>query len=325
VTIRDGKRHGVQSCDIHDMGAGGVIVRAGDRKTLEPAEHFMVNNHIHNFSQVIRVYAPAVHIHNESVGVRVAHNLIHDTPHVALQYGGNNHLIEFNEIYNFSQVGNDMGAIYSWLDWTSRGTTIRHNYIHDSQRGKGIYWDDGDSGDTAYGNILANLESGIFIGGGHDNKAINNLLLNCTQTALYLDGRGVERNFSLSNQALMKPMNAVDIRNPPWSTQYPALARMVEPDFRRELPLGTVFEKNLAVNCKKLYNFPPEKAALWEVQLKQNQLAEDKEQRLAKSLAAGKLDMAFIRKHLPGFDDLAFSKVGLQKDDYRSDVKSRFQ
>ena len=51
----------------------------------------------------------------------VAHNLIHDLPHAAVVYTGNDHTIEFNEVHNVALDSGDAGAFYTWNDWTSRG------------------------------------------------------------------------------------------------------------------------------------------------------------------------------------------------------------
>ena len=74
---------------------------------------------------------------NNNVGMYVAHNEIHGTPHVGIWYSGNNHLFEYNNIYDICRVSNDMGAFYSWNDWTSYGNVIRYNYIHDAEQAHG--------------------------------------------------------------------------------------------------------------------------------------------------------------------------------------------
>ena len=57
------------------------------------AGHRVVNNHIHHFAQIERVYAPGVNVgftggggggHHVAVGMYVANNLIHDTPHAGV-------------------------------------------------------------------------------------------------------------------------------------------------------------------------------------------------------------------------------------------------
>ena len=43
-----------------------------------------------------RVYTPGISL--QGVGNRASHNLIHNAPHMAMGFGGNDHLTEFNEL-----------------------------------------------------------------------------------------------------------------------------------------------------------------------------------------------------------------------------------
>ena len=70
---------------------------------------------------------PAVSL--QGVGNRATCNLIDNAPHQAISFGGNEHLIEFNEIHSVCFESNDAGAIYSGRDWTMRGTVIRNNLL----------------------------------------------------------------------------------------------------------------------------------------------------------------------------------------------------
>lgn len=98
VAIEGGTDCGVLGCDIHTVGARGVILQGGELKSLTPGRHFVANCHIHDFTRVDRVYAPAVHLFG--VGNRVAHNLLCDSPHHAIRLEGHEHLIELNEIHS---------------------------------------------------------------------------------------------------------------------------------------------------------------------------------------------------------------------------------
>ena len=115
------------------------------------------NNHIHLYGRWNRMYQPAVTI--GGVGHRVAHNRIHDAPHMAVSFNGNDHVIEFNEIHHVCTESNDAGAIYSGRDWTWRGTVIRHNLFYEITgfQGKGwvgVYLDDMLCGTLIYGNLF---------------------------------------------------------------------------------------------------------------------------------------------------------------------------
>ncbi|HID05914.1 MAG TPA: right-handed parallel beta-helix repeat-containing protein, partial [Armatimonadetes bacterium] len=122
VRISGGKANGVIDCDIYGVGDGGIVLSGGDRRTLTPAGHYAENNHIHHYARWNRMYRPAIALNG--VGNRAVHNLIHDAPHQAIGFSGNDHVIEFNEIHHVCTESNDAGAIYSGRDWTWRGTVI---------------------------------------------------------------------------------------------------------------------------------------------------------------------------------------------------------
>lgn len=248
IVIRRGRRHAVERCEVEQMGGRGISVQGGDRATLTPCGDEVVSNHIHDFGQVKPVYSPAVLITSDSVGVRVAHNLVHDAPHVGILYGGNNNTLEYNEIYRVCLDTDDMGAFYTWHDWTSWGNVVRYNYIHDSPRVNGIYCDDGDSGDEIYGNVLQNLSIGVFVGGGHHNIATGNIVIHC-QRGLHVDARGVKRGYNLQNKSMVDRVRSVHPEREPWAGAFPELKKVLT--FHPELPTGTVFESNLLVDCPK--------------------------------------------------------------------------
>ena len=166
VVLDGGKNHIVLSCDLHHLGAGGVWLGGGDEASQPrvPAGHSVINNHIHDFSELSLVYAPGVNCgftggggggHHPAVGMLVAHNLIHDTPHGAVLFGSMDSVFEYNEIYRWCLVSNDLGAFYSY-DLRTRhfgNITFRYNFMHDSRIGDGIYFDHDHPDMKVIGNI----------------------------------------------------------------------------------------------------------------------------------------------------------------------------
>ena len=193
VTIDGGTGHGVLGCDIFDTGDGGVSLDGGDRKTLRPGGHFVENCHFARQGRWSKCYVPAVLI--GGVGQRASHNLIHDHPHCAILFNGNDHLIEFNEIHHIALETGDVGAIYTGRDYTYRGNRIRHNFIHDTggvgMGSMGIYMDDCVSGTEIFGNIFYKVQRAAFLGGGRDHQVVNNIFVDCNY-AVELDGRGLD-------------------------------------------------------------------------------------------------------------------------------------
>jgi hypothetical protein len=193
VVINGGTNHGVVSCDVFDTGDGGVSLSGGDRQTLTPGGHFVENCHFQRQARWSRCHAPAVLL--SGVGQRVSHNLMHDHPHCAILFTGNDHLIEFNDIHHIALETGDVGAIYTGRDYSFRGNRIRHNYIHETggvgMGSMGVYMDDCVSGTEVFGNVFYKVHWAMFIGGGRDHRVENNLLVDC-DPAVRADGRGLD-------------------------------------------------------------------------------------------------------------------------------------
>jgi len=250
VTIFNGQDHGVQGCDMHDMGGGGVYLVGGDRAKLLPAGHFAENNHIHHFGRWDRMYRPGLFL--SGVGLRAAHNLIHDAPHSAILFGGNDHTIEFNEIHNVCNESHDCGAIYAGRSWTLRGHVIRHNYLHhlcgkDGGPCNGIYLDDLFSSAVVQGNIFFQVWKPIFLGGGRDNVVENNIFIDCPK-ALHVDGRalgwcGPHADGRIKEAQEKGTIGGVRYREPPFSERYPQLVNILDDDPKS--PRGNVVRRNI--------------------------------------------------------------------------------
>jgi hypothetical protein len=244
VKIQGGTQHGVQSSDFYNLGEGGVALNGGDRRTLTPARHYAVNNHFHDLSQVLKTYAPAVNV--SGVGMLVAHNLIHDLPHAAILYSGNDHVFEYNEIHNIALDSGDVGAFYTGNDWTSRGNVLRYNYVHHASGANAFYIDDGDSGVSVLNNLIYRTAYGVFIGGGHDNTARGNFMVETAHAAIHLDARGIARHYDTTDKHKMDLLAGVDYRHAPWSDRYPELLHILE---HPELPTGNTIEGNTLIGC----------------------------------------------------------------------------
>jgi hypothetical protein len=260
IAVSGGSHNVVRSCDLADLGEAGIRLTGGDRKTLTPCNHLAENNHIQRVGVLRKTYAPGILIGSgwgggggdgNTVGCRVRHNLIHDTPHCGILYGGNDHVIELNEVARTVLTSHDMGAIYTQGDWGSQGNVVRHNYIHDSPRAIGVYLDDGDSGDTVEGNLFVRNMNGPSVCGGHHNVVTGNIVFDCNRSGLYIDARGVARGYDLASRHFQK-LKALPFQQPPWSTRFPQLARLTETDPR--IPRDNRITRNVVARCPKAEN-----------------------------------------------------------------------
>jgi hypothetical protein len=234
VTVAGGTQHGVTGCEIYNVGDSGISLSGGDRKTLQPAGHYATDNHVHHYSRAALTYRTAINAHG--VGNRIAHNLLHDAPHMAIGLSGNEHVVEFNEVHTVCMDTDDAGALYFGRDWTWRGNIIRYNYFHDIGKFKGgigvqsVYLDDWSSGTTVFGNVFCRASRGVLVGGGRNNTVENNIFVDCTP-AVHVDSRGLgwaKSYFSGEDNTLVERLNAMPFRDPPWSARYPELLKLYD-------------------------------------------------------------------------------------------------
>jgi hypothetical protein len=190
VEVEGGDDNGVVGNDIYEIGANAVVIGGGDRITLTPANNYADNNYIHHVGVF---YKEGVGVALNGCGNRASHNLIHDTPRMAILFSGNNLVIEYNHLRHANLETADTGIIGTGgRDWiSSRGTVVRYNYMHDSlgyglENGRwvsphyswGVYLDDNTGGVDVVGNIVARAERGlIHLHNGRDNLIQNNIFV----------------------------------------------------------------------------------------------------------------------------------------------------
>lgn len=330
VTVVGGTGNGVRSCDIHTIGEAGIRLAGGDRATLSPCGNFAINNDVSHVGRRRKTWAAAIHVGSlvgqldpgNAVGCRVARNFLHDLPHAAVLYDGNDHVFEANEVCRVALTSGDVGAFYTRQDWTSRGNVLRRNYVHDCPRANAFYIDDGDSGDTVEENVVVRSGCGPFIGGGHDNVVRSNLMVDC-EIGIHFDSRGVSRGYA-THAGYRRRVESTHPNTPPWSERHPGLARLIAPQLDASgvagSPHGNVITANVTAGCTKPLRLSGKPA-----ELRDNTVADNidlgSEDRLFVNEAAGDLRFAPaspILGKLPSFPQLAPGTFGLERDEYRS-------
>lgn len=248
-----GRNNSIAYNYIHDTGSGGVLLFGGDREQLEPAGHRVENNHFCEFSRLVRTYSPAVSVNG--VGHYVGNNEIHNAPHMAIQFTGNDHTIHRNELYDVALETSDVGVIYSARDWTYRGNSITENFIHhipSLTHGEGsfaIYMDDMMSSAEVRGNIFYNLGNFAFLmGGGRDHRIEENLIIE-SFGSIIIDARAT--NWAAASAEAPKGTNYVALQNVPvqsalWSSRYPELITLW--DDEPKYPKGNSVLNNISVS-----------------------------------------------------------------------------
>jgi parallel beta-helix repeat protein len=274
IVITGGRDNGATGNDVSDTGLGGISLGGGDRATLTPAGNYAVNNHIHHFGRVLKCYQPGVAV--GGVGQRVAHNLIHDGPHCAIMFSGNEHVIAYNDIHHVCWESSDAGALYAASDWASRGNVIAYNKFHDIEGWTvasganwpldtgpdpdgtvtyqshhyvwAVYLDDLQGGTVIEGNVFYRLPGpGIHIGGGQYNRVENNIFADCD--------RGVLINTRDKYDVQQQRLAQINYKQPPWSTRYPELLELLNTDPRT--PAHNTVIRNIFVCPRGPYQFSP--------------------------------------------------------------------
>jgi hypothetical protein len=262
VSVRGGSHHGLLSCDIYSMGRGGISISGGNRRTLSPGRHLIENCEIHDLSRIDHTYTPAIVL--DGVGNQIRHNRLHDIRSSAIRLEGNNHLVEYNEVFNVVTESDDQGGIDMWGNPTYRGNVFRYNYWHHigNWRGTGeapacgqcaIRLDDAICGTVIRGNIFERCSAGklgfggVQIHGGKDNLLENNLFADCT-AMVSCSPWDVTRWRDFAKSAL----NDRAIDRDLYLRQYPELATLTD-----NANLNHV-RNNRAIRCQELYRRAPE-------------------------------------------------------------------
>jgi hypothetical protein len=266
------------------------------------------------------MYHPAIML--QGVGNRAAHNLIHDAPHEAIGFGGNEHLIELNEIHRVCMESNDAGAMYNGRDWTQRGTVVRHNFLHDINgfRGQGcvgVYLDDMLAGTLISGNVFYRVTMAAFIGGGRDNTIENNLFVDC-RPAVHVDARAMGWAADCVDNEMKRGLLAMPYKSELWQKRYPKLVNVWEDE--PAAPKGNLIARNV---CKGgTWDHVEAKARPYQT-FRDNLVSQE-----IRFVDAAKMDFRLpddspVYKQVPGFQKIPFEQIGLVRDEYRPRLPER--
>jgi hypothetical protein len=313
IEVHGGANHGLLSCDIYSMGRGGTVISGGDRKALRPGGHFVENCDIHELSRIDHTYTPAVLL--EGVGNRLAHNRFHDVLSSAMRVEGNDHVIEYNEVFNAVLESDDQGGADMFGNPTYRGNAYRYNYWHDignrSDTGPhakcgqaGIRLDDAICGTLIYGNVFERCShgktgfGGVQIHGGKDNVVDNNLFIECA-AAISLSPWAQDRWQKYVADAL----SSDQINKALYLERYPAL------DSLAEHPNRNLVCRNVLIRCEELLRHAPKN-----LQVLENTV-------LPNGNASSRPDNPILNR--PGFARIPVEQIGLYRDTFRDQPVTR--
>ncbi len=260
ITISNSTNSGIDHMEIKHVRGGVYITNCGDRKTLTPANCYCKNTKISEYAEV--AYTAAVRI-TDGVGNIVSNNEICDSDHLAITFGGNEHIIEYNDIHDVLRCTTDAGAIYTGKSWAARGHKVRYNYIHDIKNEMngvgsscvGIYFDDGFCSADVYGNIIEDFPGiGIFVSGGKDFNVYNNIIGSTKQAILaqkrFKEGTNYKTldGYKQLTDSSVESSVANYWQTNVWKTEYPTLYTILDDESKILLPTGNSIYNNISLN-----------------------------------------------------------------------------
>ena len=248
----EGGRAEIAHCQLDRIGGMGVRLVGGDRPSLTPAGHVVRDSRFTRCGDLQRTYHPAIDL--DGVGSAALHNEISDLPHIAIRYMGNEHRIVGNLVHHVVLETGDAGAICTGRDWTGHGNLIEGNLVHsipgsEERFQNAVYIDDMSSGVTVRGNLFANCNWGLLVGGGRDVLVESNAFVRCGKAISY-DARGVgwmaPHIADPATSTLHRRLAAMPIDREPWKSRYPSLGSYLTDRFGR--PVGGVVRENRLVS-----------------------------------------------------------------------------
>jgi hypothetical protein len=320
-----GTDHLIDSTHMRHIGGGAVTLNGGNKETLEPGRNRVQNSHIHDFAYYNKAYNPGVAL--SGVGNEAVGNDIHDAPHPGILIFGNDHLVEYNDIYDICKMFSDLGAIYMNAGMTpqERGTVIRRNFFHHIGENKpgveGVYPDNLTMGLTIEENIFYKLgNSAIKSNAGSYITARNNLFIDThipyDNQEMFMGnqpGNKIDADYMPQWRALFERYN--NFENTPYLVKYPELAHFFEEN--RYYPESNVFANNVVYNPSVTRSTDVNAHGARDVysllQYSGNWVAD--EDPGFEHLAAGDFRLredAPVFQHVPGFVAIPFEQIGTQ-------------
>ncbi len=270
-------------------------------------------------------YKAAINI--DGVGNRIAHCKIHDVDNQAIYLLGNDQIIEYNEIYRCGMYVDDGAPLYTGMDPTQMGSHIRYNYWHHNgsaemsgRRGCLIYFDcPGGQHCKIYGNVFYKNHAAwgqVFINVGDSYFDIDNNIFIDVNTAVRIDACRDENHwfqecFIGNRQERAVLIEKIKFTTSPYKDRYPEYVNYGKKGWYH--PKHNHVRRNLAYNCETF--LLGKGTAMDNLQTYDDPGFID-----VKNENFGLRPDAPVYKIIPEFEPVPFEKMGLYKDEYRTDL-----
>ena len=188
----------ISGCTFYNIGADALDLSGGNLDTLTPSGNVIENN---IFYLCARVNKEASAVFLGGCGFKFIHNNMSRIAFRGLLYRGNDMEIMYNEMHDCIQETDDCGIIYAGRNAITQGNVIAYNYLHDSYSTEAltfghqcaIYWDDRLCGQSAYNNIIKDVNKNIYTN-GVDDMYCDNLSINVKTGDMDIKNGGAARN-----------------------------------------------------------------------------------------------------------------------------------
>lgn len=333
-----GRNNQILSCDVYNTGTGGILLSGGSKRQLIAGNNVVENCKIHDYNRRNKFRWGGVVV--DGCGNKVSHCEIYNSDFQAIFTVGLGHIFEYNNIHDVTLHSDDVSVWYTGRDPSDRGQIIRYNYFHDCGNEKrmnmGVYCDDSSGGITVFGNVFYNMHTAhgvLYSNTGWDITMKNNIVIYPhSYTAVlsphyytWYKGRApiVFAKGKLFEQRLLKDIN---IHQPPYSERYPELCNYMDVIVDGEEWEGmrsrrNVLSTNVIVGGKDdPVQIRGGKYGVFE-NINNYQTKED----------PGFVDLANknfmlkkeseVFKKLSDFEAVPFDKMGLYRDEYRTENK----
>jgi hypothetical protein len=152
----------VERCHVTECGAGGIYV-GGQQAVIR-------HNRVHG---VGRMFPSGIGIYRGGRGCTVSHNEVHDCSYSAINYGGQENVIEGNLIYDCMTVLHDGAAIYLFAakDCIIRGNLARDIIDRGGYGASSYYLDERSTGCV----VERNVSLGV-VRPSHNHMAVGNTI-----------------------------------------------------------------------------------------------------------------------------------------------------
>ncbi|WP_303316705.1 right-handed parallel beta-helix repeat-containing protein [Flavivirga abyssicola] len=338
-----GNSNRVKGCDLIDLDTH-VKLDGGVRSPNEiiPGYNVVENCHIYqnNFKH------KKVNITLKGVSNTFRNNLIHNSLGRSMVVKGNDHIIEYNELFNIGFDEGDGGAIYSGGDLGGFGNIYRYNFFHhlipisDKVECAGLHLDDGQSGATCVGNVFYKSASkGISMCGGAGHTLKENVFLEGDRGAYFATSLGNEI-FQIQKEIkadLNHPRRGTKEdyigrveaytgekgwANSPWKEKYPLMNTILSDTlkFGRFWPIHHTIENNFYYNNKKSFDeiidYRVDSIVVTKSSIKNNKC-------VSMNDFVDYENMSFKFKNEMKYPNIPFDEIGLYIDEYRSEMPKK--